>query len=191
MYKLLSTLLFVAFICSLGFSQKKNNMPNLLENGNFAKGTEGWSIYLSEPNVPIKAKIIEQSGAYNLYGLADNYIGTNFVELDSKSAIQQKSTVNKGEPHVLVFAYAHRPNAGDKQLIVQIDGKAVWTKTIKNEVGNGKFTYKVIKFVPSNDNTLVSFYAVSLNGDEDKGILLTDVLLNEEPVVDLDLFYEY
>lgn len=190
MQKFLCVIMFVTLINAFGFAQK-NAMPNLLQNGNFAKGTENWSIYLSDPTQPIKAKIIEQSGAYNIYGLADNYIGTNFVELDAKSAIQQKAAINKDEPHVLIFAYAHRPDAGDKQLIVEINHKPVWTKTIKNSSENGKFSYKIIKFTPTQDEVLISFYAVSLNGDEEKGVLITDVLMNEEPAVNLDLFYEY
>lgn len=186
---LLSLFLFVAQ-ASL-FAQAQEVSPNLLENGNFATGTTGWDIFLTDPNVPIKAQVIERGESYKKYGLADNYVGTNFVELDANSAIKQKATTDANEPHILVFAYAHRPNAGDKQLIVEVNGEAIWTKTVKNSAENGEFTYKVIKLNSVEEETAVTFYTVSLSGDDDKGILLTDVLLNEEPAVDLKLFYEY
>jgi hypothetical protein len=178
---------FFLFVFCFNLSAQTGENPNLLNNGNFAEGTDNWKIYLTDPNKPIKAQVIEQSDSYASYGLADNYVGTNFVELDASSAIQQDVETDEGEPYVLVFAYAHRPEAGDKQLIVQINGKAVWTKTIKNSSENGKFTYKVIKF-KGEDKANIAFYAVSLNGDEEKGVLISDVLVNKEPEVNLELF---
>lgn len=188
---LLATLLSAIALVQISAQKNSGNTPNLLQNGNFSKGTESWEVFLTDPKAPIKAHIIERGDSYEKYGLADNYVGTNFVELDSKSAISQKTATKAGEPHVLVFAYAHRPEAGDKQLIVEINGKAIWTKTVKNTSEAGTFTYKIIKFVPDSNNTSVALYAVSLGGDGEKGVLVTDVLINEEPTVDLKLFYEY
>lgn len=183
-------LLFTVMLTSFSFLIAQNGSPNLLKNGSFAQGTENWKVFLVDAEKPIKARVIEQSDSYTAYGLADNYVGTNFVELDASSAIQQDLETKEGEAYVLVFAYAHRPDAGDKQLIVQINGDAVWTKTIKNNKENGEFTYKYIKFKGAKTAN-IAFYAVSLNGDEEKGVLLTDVLLNEEPEVDLKMFDAY
>jgi len=188
---LLATLLSAIALVQISAQKNSSNTPNLLQNGNFSKGTESWEIFLTDPKSPIKAHIIERGDSYEKYGLADNYVGTNFVELDSKSAVEQKVSSKASEPHVLIFAYAHRPDAGDKQLIVEINGKAIWTKTVKNDSEAGTFTYKIIKFVPETSKISVALYAVSLNGDGEKGVLITDVLVNEEPTVDLKLFYEY
>lgn len=183
-------LLFTMFFASISFLNAQNGSSNLLANGNFSEGTKGWKVFLVDAEKPIKAQVIEQSDSYRAYGLADNYVGTNFVELDASSAIQQNLETKEGESYVLVFAYAHRPGAGDKQFIVQINGNAVWTKTIKNSKENGAFTYKYIKF-KGEAKANVAFYAVSLNGDEEKGILLTDVLVSEEPDVNLKMFDAY
>jgi len=192
MQKLFFTVVLLLFCTSVSMYAQKDSPENLLTNGSFIEGTTGWDIYLSDPNLPIKAQIIERAASYHQYGLADNYVGTNFVELDNQSAIQQKVNIKAvDEPHTLVFAYAHRPSAGDKQLIVTINGNPIWTYTIKNTSENGKFTYKVLKFTPTTKEVMVAFNAVSLNGDKEKGVLLTDILLNEEPAVDIDLFYEY
>lgn len=170
MYKKITTLLLL-FACSTGlFAQQ----PNLVKNGQFVAGTEGWEVLLNDANQPIKARI-EQGSSYKEYGLADNFIGTNFVELDEKSAIQQKITTKVGEMHTLSFAYTHRPDAGNKQFIVAINGKAVYTSTVKNASGMGAFIYKNVSFKATETITKIAFYTVSLEGEADKGVLLTDI----------------
>lgn len=147
---------------------------NLVVNGQFLNGTNAWEVLLDDANQSIKAHI-EKGNSYKEYGLADNFIGTNFVELDEQSAIQQKIKTTPGKAHILSFAYAHRPDAGTKQLIVAINGKAVYTTTVKNTSETGVFTYKDISFTPSETTTKIAFYSVSLSGAADKGILLTDI----------------
>jgi len=161
---------------------------NLIKNGQFTEGTEDWKVLLNNENEPIKAHI-EHGESYKEYGLADNFIGTNFVELDEKSAIQQVIPTQKGANYTLVFAYAHRPDAGTKQLIVTAGGKAVYTTTIKNSDAEGAFVYKSANFIATQNETKIGFYSVSiLGGAEDKGILLTDVLCNKSSEVDLKQF---
>lgn len=158
---------------------------NLIKNGQFVDGTEHWEVLLNDKNEPIKAHI-ERSESYKEYGLADNFVGTNFVELDEKSAIQQTVKTTSGENYTLMFAYAHRPNAGTKQLIVMAGGKAIFTTTINNSEDAGQFVYKHANFQATSSETKLSFYSVSiLGGAEDKGILLTDVLCNSTSDVDL------
>ena len=161
---------------------------NLVKNGQFVDGTKHWEVLLNDSKEPIKAHI-EHGSSYKEYGLADNFVGTNFVELDQKSAIQQAIPTRKGESYTLIFAYAHRPGAGSKQLIVKAGGKAIYTTTVKNSDAEGSFIYKNITFTATDKETKIGFYSVSiLGGAEDKGILLTDVLCNISSEVDLKRF---
>ncbi len=170
MYNKILLLIVFLFSYSSIFAQNKN----LVKNGQFVTGTDGWEILLDDKNAPIKAHI-EQGTSYKEYGLADNYIGTNFVELDEKSAIQQKINTRQGTEYLLTFAFAHRPDAGVKQLILTIDGKAVFTTTVSNSDDTGSFAYKKIMFKAKNSSTKIAFYTVSLGGSPEKGVLLTDI----------------
>jgi hypothetical protein len=161
---------------------------NLIKNGQFLEGTNNWEVLLLNKNEPIKAHI-EHSNVYKEYGLVDNFVGTNFVELDQKSAIQQVVTTRKGEMYALAFAYAPRPNAGTKQLIVTAGQNVIYTTTLKNSDDKGIFIYKTVRFVATENYTKISFHAVSiLSNADDKGILLTDILCNRSSEVDLDQF---
>ncbi|BDS11363.1 DUF642 domain-containing protein [Aureispira anguillae] len=158
----------------------------LVHNGNFNAGTNNWQILLEDPNLPIKAQVIEHSKDYHSYGLADSYVNTNFVELDDKSAIQQKILTTKSENYTLVFAYTHRPNAGDKQLVITADSKVIYTKTIKDDGSIGMFKYVNAYFKAPSNMTKLSFYAVSLNGAEDQGVLLTDISCKKTAEISID-----
>ena len=148
---------------------------NLIKNNKFNAGVEGWEVLLAEKSLPIKAQVIEHSQDYGSYGLADNYINTSFVELDATSAIQQRIDTDNSDNYSLIFASAHRPNAGDKQLVVTANGTVIYTETIKNNTAIGSFKYTNIYFTAPSSTTKLSFYAVSLSGPDDQGILLTDV----------------
>jgi len=162
---------------------------NLIKNGQFVDGTNNWEVLLLNKNEPIKAHI-EHSNVYKEYGLADNFIGTNFVELDQKSAIQQVIPTRKGERYTLAFAYAPRPNAGTKQLIVTAGKKVISTKTLDNSDNKGVFSYTKISFIAKEDYTKIGFHAVSILSDaDDKGILITDILCNISTIVDVDQIY--
>jgi len=179
----LTILLFFFFALTL------NAQDNLIKNGQFVKGTDNWEVLLNDANKPIKAHI-EQSTEYKAYGLADNYVGTNFVELDEQSAIQQKVETSKDRVYELSFAVAHRPEAGNKQLIVAINGKAIHTQTIKNKKEAGNFIYKTVRFMAKGNETKLAFYSASLDGAADKGILLTDIMCKATDVEDLDKYSE-
>lgn len=148
---------------------------NLFQNSKFNSGVEHWLVLLESSNTPIKAQVIEHSQDYGQYGLADNYVNTSFVELDAKSAIQQTIATTQHDSYVLTFAHSHRPDAGKKQLVVMVNQDVIFTKTIDNNSSAGLFKYETIHFTAPKDNSKVSFYAVSLSGLEDQGILLTDV----------------
>ena len=179
------TQISLAIASILFLSQSLFAQDNLITNGQFIKGTAGWQVLLNDANQPIKAHT-EQSASYQEYGLADNFIGVNFVELDEKSAIQQKIKTTKGDVHMLSFAYAHRPGAGKKQLIVAVNGKAVYTKTVNNSDDTRTFQYKSVLFEATNSETRIAFYTVSLGCDEDKGVLLTDIKCHEPNETDLE-----
>lgn len=178
---LLLSALFYIFSSYSAFSQ------DLIQNGSFKDGVNNWQILLETPTHPIKAQVIEHSEYYDLYGLADNYINTSFVELDSKSAIQQNVSTSKSDYFNLTFAYAHRPSAGDKQLVIIANQEVIYTETIKNSSTAGIFKYKTVFFKASKENTKLSFYAVSLNGPEDKGVLLTDISCEKTVSATLDI----
>lgn len=160
---------------------------NLLKNGQFTQGTEHWEVLLVNKDNPIKAHI-EHGNSYKEYGLADNFVGTNFVELDQQSAVQQKITTVPGKRYKLMFAYAHRPEAGKKQFIVMAAGRVVFTKTLDNGRSEGHFSYKEVEFTAKENQTKIGFHAAAIAGSpDDKGILLTDVLCKEVGTETLDL----
>lgn len=181
MLKSLSFSLFFSFFTISLFAQ-----TNLIKNGQFIDGTNNWEVSLLNKDEPIKAHI-EHSNVYKEYGLADNFVGTNFVELDQKSSIQQVIPTRKGEMYTLVFAYAPRPNAGSKQLIVKAGQKIIYTTTLDNSDDKGTFIYKKVSFAATEKYTKIGFHAVSILSDADnKGVLLTDVLCNLSSVIDVD-----
>ena len=168
--KILPSFIFILFLLT-GTTQAQN----LIKNSKFNAGVESWEVLLAEKSLPIKAQVIEHSQDYGSYGLADNYINTSFVELDATSAIQQNVNTNNSENYTLIFAYSHRPNAGDKQLVVTANGTVIYTETIKNNPSVGLFKYTNLYFTAPSNTTKLSFYAVSINGPDDQGILLTDI----------------
>jgi hypothetical protein len=181
MLKSLFLSLFFFFITLSLFAQ-----DNLIKNGQFINGTTNWEVSLLNKDEPIKAHI-EHSNVYKEYGLADNFVGTNFVELDQKSSIHQIIPTRKGEMYTLVFAYAPRPNAGSKQLIVKAGQKIIYTTTLDNSDDKGSFIYKKITFKATENYTKVGFHAVSILSDADeKGVLLTDILCNLSSIIDVD-----
>ncbi|MGH1334774.1 MAG: DUF642 domain-containing protein [Aureispira sp.] len=160
---------------------------NLIKNGQFTEGTQYWEVLLVNKDNPIKAHI-EHGDSYKEYGLADNFIGTNFVELDQESALQQNITTVPGKRYKLMFAYAHRPEAGKKQFIVMAAGRVVFTKTLDNGALEGHFSYKEIEFTAKSAQTKIGFHAATIAGSpDDKGVLLTDVLCKEITTEALDL----
>lgn len=166
-------LLLLVALCSPSIGLFAQN--NLIKNGQFTNGTKGWNILLTNKNQPIKAQI-EHGDSYKDYGLADNFIGTNFVELDAQSTIQQTIATEPKQRYRLIYAYAPRPDAGKNQLIVMANGKVIHTKTVQSNSKTGKFTYKEIEFTATSAETKLGFYAVSIaDGTEDKGILITDI----------------
>lgn len=180
--KTLCPLVIVAILCALSSSIQAQD---LIQNGKFNQGVTGWEVLLAEKSLPIKAQVIEHSKDYGTYGLADNYVNTSFVELDATSAIQQKIKTSTEENYTLIFAYAHRPNAGDKQLVVTANGEVIHTETIKNTPEVGTFKYINLYFNASSSTTRLSFYAVPLSGPEDQGILLTDVSCEKTAEINL------
>jgi hypothetical protein len=181
---MLKSLLFSILLSFLTINLFAQN--NLIKNGQFIDGTNNWEVLLLNKDEPIKAHI-EHSNVYKEYGLADNFVGTNFVELDQKSTIQQVIPTRKGDMYTLIFAYAPRPNAGTKQLIVTAGQKVIYTATLNNSDDKGTFVYKTVSFAATENFTKIGFHAVSILSDaDDKGILLTDILCNLSSVVDVD-----
>jgi len=165
----------LSFIFILFLLTNTAQAQNLIKNSKFNAGVESWEVLLAEKSLPIKAQVIEHSQDYGSYGLADNYVNTSFVELDATSAIQQKINTDNSDNYTLIFACAHRPNAGDKQLVVTANGTIIHTETIKKNASVGAFKYTNIYFNAPSTTTKLSFYAVSISGADDQGILLTDV----------------
>ncbi len=177
---------FTVTLALLGLLSSSSYAQNLLKNGNFEKGVEDWSIFIAKEGMAPRS--IEISRDYARYGLADNYAGLAFVELDAQSAIQQTIVTQAQKEYVLAFGYSHRRNAGDKQLIIQVNGKTVHSHTVKNSHEEGKFVHKHITFTADAPESKIVIYAVSISGDETKGILLSDVFCNLETEIDLKLF---
>jgi hypothetical protein len=183
MSKLILTLsLFLA----IGFAaQAQNN--NLIQNGSFKQGLSNWK--MSTDNQKVLS--MQVSSDYAAFGLTDNYVGMNFVHLNSQVAIEQTVATTVGESYVFGFGYSHLPNVGDKQIIVNIDGKPTYTYTIKQNEKQGRFQHKHFAFKAQGANTNIRIYVVSISGKEEKGILLSDVICDVESEVDLKLFYAY
>lgn len=178
--------LFIAFL--LVWLTNNIRAQNLIKNGQFNDGVKGWTVLLDEKaQSPIKAHVIK-SNSNKQYGLADTYTKTNFVELDAHSIIKQTVKTKEGETYTLVFGYAHRPNAGDKQLIIAVNGKPIYTKKIANAQDAAKFQYKDLTYIAKTKQTTLEFFAVSLGGDDNMGVLITDIVFNKQEAVDLDAF---
>lgn len=173
------------FFGSFLTSQAQNQNPNLINNPKFDAGTKSWEIANANGNA------IEISNDYKAYGLTDNFAGTYFVELDANSAVQQTIKTEKGKKYVFAFAYSHRPNAGDKQFIVLVNGKPFHTEKIANNAANGGFRQKALSFTAEGETSVVAFHTASLSGEDTQGVLLTDVLVGEESEVNLNLYYSY
>lgn len=176
---------FLILVCLVYTTTSLCAQDNLIQNGQFTKGTSSWKVLLTDKDQPIKAQI-EHGASYKEYGLADNFVGTNFVELDAKSAIQQTINTKAGQQYKLMFAFAHRPDAGNNQLIVTTNDQVLFTKTLQSSSKEGRFTYKELYFTADAPQTKIGFYSVSiLGGPEDKGILLTDIwceLITDETI---------
>jgi hypothetical protein len=182
---MIKQLFFITFILLQTWALSAQD--NLLKNGQFTEGTQYWEVLLVNKDNPIKAHI-EHANSYKEYGLADNFIGTNFVELDEQSAVQQFIITEPGKRYRLMFAYAHRPDAGKQQLIVMAGGQVAFTKTLKNNEAEGSFVYKEVVFTAPSDRTKIGFHAVSImDGAKDKGILITDVYCKQISEETLDL----
>lgn len=178
----LPILILLIFLLNTSFLQGQN----LIKNSKFNSGVEHWEVLLADKGIPIKAQVIEHSQFPDLYGLADNYINTNFVELDATSAIQQKINTDKSDNYTLIFAYALRPDAGDKQLVITANGTVIHTETMKNSSSVGTFKYHNIYFNAPDHITKLSFYAVSLSGPDDQGILLTDITCEKTAEININ-----
>lgn len=179
----------MSLLFAVGLFSAPVSAQNLLKNGKFDQKLYGWEVLRSSE---VAGTAIEHSNAYLQYGLADNYAGLYFVELDATSAIQQSVSVEKGQKYALAFGYSHRPDAGDKQLLVLANGKPVYSEKIENRSEPGKFAHKNVLFAADQSGTVtVAFYVISLSGKDNEGILLTDVFMAKDGEVDLHLYYNY
>ncbi|BDS11770.1 DUF642 domain-containing protein [Aureispira anguillae] len=156
---------------------------NLIQNGNFKLGTNEWQPLIASSRVTIEKQAIEHSNYGDLYGLPDNYIETSFVELDQQSSLEQTIKTTQTN-YTLTFAYSHRPNAGDKKLIVVADNQVIYQKTIKNNKEEGSFIYQKAHFNATNSHTTLEFYIESIEGAADKGVLITDIFCEERVKLD-------
>lgn len=181
-----------SFLLYLGFNSTlfAQNV-NLIKNGKFEQDIKDWEILKNVNSKVLEIENIERSKAYSEYGLADNYIGLSFVELDAKSAIQQTIPTREGENYVLAFAFAHRQEGGDCQMSIIANGKPIYIFTVSKSRKNGFFQQRSLVFKASAQQTTLGFYCVPLNGEKTKGILITDILCGKESEIDLDLHYSY
>ena len=158
---------------------------NLIANGNFQDGLKGWKMSA----VNKTAVNLEVSGDYAAYKLTDNHAGLKFVHLNTQTALEQTVPTQAGESYVFGFGFA--AIEGDKQLIVEIDGKPTYTYTIKQQQHASRFSYRHFVFSARQPQTTIRIYVASLSGDDKKGILLSDVLCDVEKEADLKLYYAY
>jgi hypothetical protein len=176
----LSLSLFVA----LAFSSQAQN---IVKNGNFKSGLSEWKVS-TDNQKEIKLGV---STDYASYGLSDSHIGMSFVHINSQAGIEQSLATTVGEDYVVGFGFSHLPSVGDKQIIVNIDGKPVYTYTVKQSDVRGFFQHKSFTFKVQKEETNIRIYIVSLGGDEKKGILLSDIICDVEAAADLKLYYSY
>lgn len=177
-------LLSLSLFLVLAFSAQAQN---IVKNGNFKSGLSNWKI----SNDNQKGIKVGVSADYASYGLSDSYVGMSFVHLNSQAGLEQSLATMVGEDYVLGFGFSHLPLVGDKQIIVNVDGKPVYTYTIKQSEVRGFFQHKSFTFKAQKAETNVRIYIVSLGGDESKGILLSDIICEVEAAADLKLYYSY
>ena len=177
-------LLSLSLFLALGFSAQAQN---IVKNGSFKSGLANWKIS-TDNQKEIKLGV---STDYASYGLSDSHIGMSFVHLNSQAGLEQPLVTTVGEDYVVGFGFSHLPSAGDKQIIVNVDGKPVYTYTLKQNEARGFFQHKSFSFRAQKAETNVRIYIVSLGGDEKKGILLSDIICDVEAAADLKLYYSY
>lgn len=166
------------------FSSTTIFAQNLVQNGAFISGTDAWTPLNSLAGENTQKKTIEFSDDYMMYELSDSYLEKRFVELDYQSAIQQTISTNETTNYTLTFAYAHRPNSGDKELVIIADDKVIYKKTIKNNEKEGSFIYQSVPFQAKRSQTSLGFYVQSISGAEDRGLLITDIFCEERANLD-------
>lgn len=178
--------LFLALSFFLAFSVS-SQAQNLFQNGSFKNGLSGWKLSTDSQ----KEINLSVSSDYQAFGLTDNHVGMNFVHLNSLASLEQTLNTQVGESYIVGFGFSHLPQAGDKQIIITIDNKPVYTYTIKNTTEKGRFQHRHFTFKAQNASTNIRIYVASIGGDDKKGILFTDVMCDVEAEADLKLYYSY
>lgn len=180
----LKNFLFFAFITLIS---TQTQAQNLLVNGNFTQGAEAWAVWAAND---AKASV-QPSNAYAEFGLADNFIGTNFLALDEEVGIRQTVATTAERTYLVQFAFSHRPNAGDQDLIIEVDGRPAFHQKIADSDRNGHFRYRSFTFTAGDAKTEINIYSVPIGEKKGKGILLSDIQLGAEGTVELKLDYDY
>ncbi len=176
-----------AFALFFALANNNTQAQNLVANGNFQDGLKGWKMSA----VNETAINIEVSGDYAAYQLTDNHAGLKFVHLNTQTALEQTVSTQTGESYVFGFGFAAIKGEGDKQIIVEIDGKPTYTYTVKQSQHASRFAYRHFVFNARQNQTTIRVYVASLSGDDKKGILLSDILCDIEKEADLKLYYAY
>lgn len=180
----LKTLLFFAFITLLATQAQAQN---LLVNGNFTQGANAWNVWAANG----AEASVQPSDAYAKFGLADNFIGTNFLALDEEVGIRQTVATEAERTYLVQFAFSHRPDAGDQELIIEVDDRPVFHQKVPQSDRSGHFRYRHFTFTAQDAETEVNIYVVPVGENKGKGVLLSDIELAEEGTVELKLDYEY
>lgn len=163
------------------------NAQNLLVNGSFTQGAEAWTVWTASG----AEASVQPSNAYADFGLADNFIGTNFLALGEEVGIRQSIATEAQRTYVIQFAFSHRPNAGDQELIIEVDGRPVFHQKVANSERNGRFRYRHFTFTAQDESTEIKLYSVPIEANKGKGILLSNIEVAEEGTVEIKLDYEY
>jgi hypothetical protein len=189
--------LFFSLVLFFGVSTKLPQLfaQNLVQNGAFQQGLEGWKVLTAQPDAQFTARYVPRgSKATQEYGLKDNQVETNFVALNGQSSIEQSIATEVGKRYTLVFAVALPSQAKNQQMIVSLNGQPKWTRTLSSNGEKGSFQHYYFHFEATSPQTVLSFYATPIGGEatsSNEGLLLSDIICNLEEEVELKLNYQY
>ena len=190
----LALVLGLGLLCCSGLDLKGQN---LIQNGDFTQGKANWVVWhdASQKALPLQVVPAGQRSGQR-YGLRDNHWHFNFVELRSDMALQQRIRTEVGKRYTLVFAVSARPQTPLLQLVVSINGRPWWLRTLGPwSEEPSSFVHYAFSFEAQSETTLIGFDspALVLEGTAGPlgGVYLTDVHCVPEKEVQLKLNYQY
>ena len=129
-----------------------NCVGNLINNGDFNSGTNGWSRATTKGTT---VEVLRES-VYFPNSNSENYT----AELDSEASLGQLVQVIPNVPYTLSFIYARRPGSSPTVAVDVkiIDGSNTITRSYTTNDTTNASMFQSIQFTPSSSSVWIEFY---------------------------------